>query len=1476
MEDPAAISLSGTPLAGAAAMQHPMVSGLASPSQERNPIYEDPSRTPYPSFSTPADYPQTSAYVTDPSVWSPHGLSRKQSGQPGQPGNISTGSLHTSAANLLNLANIAVAAPSGAGNMSNLPLGQTVQVSPTYGSVPGASVSPVVPQSVLQQQMHRMSISPTTMRSLEQLSRIKKDVDQKLEYLTNQWNDFLKRHSEQTYSKQRNVLYELLLIASNIRMTSYLALVQDNVQKDLERKLTRLHELQISSMTLDWNYGEFTITDAGNPVHSPFLTVLDVVETCMALPGVDRAAAMVSLPPQVGFSTNLPASGQAGTPGQAKNLHLALDVQGRLQSSSNTASPHVNTLVSPHSAESPQVHVNKQMYSPAARHETPVMYSSPRHGEVPVSVYGQLPEQYAPPGNSGETRSQKVSPHAPTTNAPASMYQLPLSAIARSSNSPSNPSPVAVGPYGVAGVPGAAVTTGTGSSPHLIKPGMASSSPHRMGNEGDANPSSGGRPLSLVGTTVLTRTGSTGMSKGAGEDLLGTEETASFLDDSSEEEEEGERSTTSLSQGQPGRMPISMASLLPGKTSVHGDSSKKTTSSSLYAPLPSDYRNKTSAKVYSPRGSRPAAAEIDPNIADPDAASKLSQSSKGDNAMPTLAMPSTEADGQTGAAPSGSPGPSSALPSMISPSPRHNSRNSSLHGTDALSALGNTLTDIKLNVPNLVICRICEQPIELELMAAHSSQCHELVSNLQMFFNRTNCLKRISDIVQENMSAASAAAAEAASTGNPPVLESPNDLQSQFAELLRSILHELEHTSCTGTDINESMVAVQRIYGATLPQTRIPSWITMLDKLRATLHSIVTGRTPSRAVAATTSSTNSLSGSGSISETPTQDEILLRLVEICLLLLKNIRDAIHNLVKWVMASPISSKLTASWSTSPSSWNMKELMQLICKSADRSLTAVDDGSSRALPNILHFDILKPISSGAFGRVYLARKKSTGDIFAIKVLRKQDDRVQSQTERVQLERDILANVSSPSIVRFFWSFTTSQKLFLVMEYVPGGDMYSLLCNLGFLDEDVARQYMSEIILALEYLHGIGIVHRDLKPDNVLINREGRVVLTDFGLSKLAPVPKATDKTARTVRVWEREVTGRLMTASLAADISSDQDEIVGTPDYLAPELLLGKHHSFPVDWWALGVVLYEFLMGIPPFHDASPERIFENILDGSMEFPIAPDEMSYEALDLLQRLLEPDPGKRLGSKGGAEEVKAHPFFAGVDWDNVHQKKATFIPEIHGEEDTSYFCSRNPIEDLSLTEEEIRSIRETESEKPHSDEGSLGALIAELEGKEKEFQQGKRKSLILNASETGVYRDGKYTDITNTEHNYGNLVTIHGPAGTAREGRRMESIALRRVTTSDYGDQVFASFARKPAGPTASTKPSVTEGGTGTPSAMSSNASTSSVVANQRQPFSLVSSEQLLRTQSFREFPFQNFDNMKAENERACKKLLTKMES
>ena len=373
----------------------------------------------------------------------------------------------------------------------------------------------------------------------------------------------------------------------------------------------------------------------------------------------------------------------------------------------------------------------------------------------------------------------------------------------------------------------------------------------------------------------------------------------------------------------------------------------------------------------------------------------------------------------------------------------------------------------------------------------------------------------------------------------------------------------------------------------------------------------------------------------------------------------------------------------------------------------------------------FEIIKPISRGAFGRVYLARKRATGDLYAVKVMRKADLVRKNMVQSARNERNILAMANNPFVVRFFYSFTSRDNLYIVMEYAPGGDLASLLRALGALEEDTARQYAAEATLALEYCHAQGIIHRDLKPDNVLISGDGHVKLTDFGLScfgvidRTDPHPRVamgmnsgpfpSSPNAKMLRATAVSAPELLQSPASKADLRAavavaatqasprlmvggdESQHAVGTPDYLAPELLLGTGHGLAADWWSLGVVLFEMVGGAPPFSAPTPEGIFQNILERNIAWPSPEDcSISAELVDLLDRLLESDPERRLGQRGAAE-VKMHPWFRGVDWADLARQKVAFVPEPSDETDTSYFLSSKEVSQMSLALD-LDSVRST----------------------------------------------------------------------------------------------------------------------------------------------------------------------------------------
>lgn len=268
--------------------------------------------------------------------------------------------------------------------------------------------------------------------------------------------------------------------------------------------------------------------------------------------------------------------------------------------------------------------------------------------------------------------------------------------------------------------------------------------------------------------------------------------------------------------------------------------------------------------------------------------------------------------------------------------------------------------------------------------------------------------------------------------------------------------------------------------------------------------------------------------------------------------------------------------------------------------------------------------------------------------------------NQIAHVKAERDILANAQNLWIVDLYCSFKDDRYLYLVMEYLAGGDLMTLLMKKDILSEYESKFYMAEMVLAVESVHKMNYIHRDLKPDNILIDKKGHLKLSDFGLCaryeikprieyylEMSKNHKDQNNVNKTSQNKERP-TRKLLYST------------VGTPDYIAPEVFARKGYNETVDWWSLGVILFEMLVGYPPFFSDDPAITYKKILNWQDHFVIPSDaNLSNAAIDLIRRLIA-NPRERLGVNG-VQEIKAHPFFSGIEWKKIRDKEAPFIPEV-----------------------------------------------------------------------------------------------------------------------------------------------------------------------------------------------------------------------
>eukprot|EP00735_Rhodelphis_limneticus_P007810 TRINITY_DN20463_c0_g1::TRINITY_DN20463_c0_g1_i1::g.17::m.17 TRINITY_DN20463_c0_g1::TRINITY_DN20463_c0_g1_i1::g.17 ORF type:complete len:376 (+),score=76.33,sp/P28178/PK2_DICDI/56.33/9e-131,Pkinase/PF00069.20/6.8e-74,Pkinase_Tyr/PF07714.12/5.2e-36,Kinase-like/PF14531.1/9.5e+02,Kinase-like/PF14531.1/3.3e-05,Pkinase_C/PF00433.19/0.00011 TRINITY_DN20463_c0_g1_i1:96-1223(+) len=310
-------------------------------------------------------------------------------------------------------------------------------------------------------------------------------------------------------------------------------------------------------------------------------------------------------------------------------------------------------------------------------------------------------------------------------------------------------------------------------------------------------------------------------------------------------------------------------------------------------------------------------------------------------------------------------------------------------------------------------------------------------------------------------------------------------------------------------------------------------------------------------------------------------------------------------------------------------------------ASSSSNAIPDGTfdiGRCVDNkysIEDFDLLKVVGKGSFGKVMQVRLKSTGQIYAMKILRKESVVEKKQVEHTLTERSILQKIRHPFIVELRYAFQSKDKLYFVMDFVAGGELFFHLKQEGTFSESRARFYAAQLVLALDHLHKHGIIYRDVKPENVLLEDDGYIKLTDFGLSKDR---MRDDQSAHT---------------------------FCGTPDYLAPEILQGGGHNKAADWWSLGTLIYEMLIGVPPFYCEDLHEMYERILKEPLKLPAS---LSQDAKSLLSGLLTRDVPQRLGAgENGGKDIMDHPWFKQINFQKLYDKvvPAPFMPNINDDQ-------------------------------------------------------------------------------------------------------------------------------------------------------------------------------------------------------------------
>ena len=415
------------------------------------------------------------------------------------------------------------------------------------------------------------------------------------------------------------------------------------------------------------------------------------------------------------------------------------------------------------------------------------------------------------------------------------------------------------------------------------------------------------------------------------------------------------------------------------------------------------------------------------------------------------------------------------------------------------------------------------------------------------------------------------------------------------------------------------------------------------------------------------------------------------------------------------------------------------------------------------NIREFEPLTIIGRGAFGEVRVCRQISTGDIVAIKKMRKEDMLNKNQLMHVRTEKEIMT-ASNPWIVKLKYSFQDDYYLYLVMDFLPGGDLMNLLMKKEVLTEDEARFYTAEMILAVDSVHKLNCIHRDLKPDNILIDKNGHIQLSDFGLAKIS------DKTFFPITQKDNAGPQKLVNNALDSITSANTNysnnstnqnirnasslrprrnrliaySTVGTPDYIAPEVFSQNGYGEEADWWSIGVMFFEMVVGFPPFFSENPSDTCKKIVKWREHFSIPEDaNLSPEAESFILRMVS-QPESRLGVHG-VEEIKKHPFFKGIDWNNIRNMKAPFIPQLKNDYDTHYFDTFQeqepfypPINTMKTKQrKDVNYAGYTFNRDNEDIKDSFVQALEVLEAVEKTSNNKKNKEIITDSNSPDIYK-------------------------------------------------------------------------------------------------------------------------------------------